>query len=67
MESIPDGYVTVQIHMPAEMLDGLRDAARRSGASIEEWLTLLLARRAAPEVLRRRPDRATRSGHEDPR
>ena len=54
MEVLPDGFVTVQIHMPAELLDGLRVAARRSGSSIEDWLTVLLVRSAAPEVLRRR-------------
>lgn len=54
MDTIPDGLVTVQIHVPAEMLDGLRAAARRSGSSIEDWLTVLLMRSAAPEVLRRR-------------
>jgi hypothetical protein len=54
METIPDGFVTVQIHMPAELLDGLRAAARRSGSSIEDWLTVLLVRSAAPDVLQRR-------------
>jgi hypothetical protein len=53
MDTLPDGFVTVQIHMPAELLDGLRVAARRSGSSIEDWLTSLLVRSAAPEVLRR--------------
>jgi hypothetical protein len=54
MEAIPEGFVSIQIHMPPEVLDDLRSAARRSGLSIEDWLTQLLARGAAPELLRRR-------------
>ena len=54
MEAIPEGFVSIQIHMPPEVLDDLRAAARRSGLSIEDWLTVLLARGAAPELTRRR-------------
>jgi hypothetical protein len=54
MEAIPEHYVSIQIHMPPEVLDVLRTAARRSGLAIEDWLTLLLARGAAPELTRRR-------------
>ena len=54
MEAIPDHFVSIQIHMPPEVLDDLRAAARRSGLSIEDWLTVLLARGAAPELTRRR-------------
>ncbi len=39
MEAIPEGFVSIQIHMPPEVLDDLRAAARRSGLSIEDWLT----------------------------
>jgi len=54
MEAIPDHFVSIQIHMPPEVLDDLRAAARRCGLSIEDWLTRLLARGAAPELTRRR-------------
>ena len=54
MEAIPDGFASIQIHMPPEVLDDLRGAARRSDMSIEDWLTWLLARGAAPELMRRR-------------
>ena len=54
MEAIPDHFVSVQIHMPTEVLDDLRAAAGRSGLPIEDWLTSRLARGAAPELLRRR-------------
>jgi hypothetical protein len=54
MEAIPEGFVSIQIHMPPEVLDDLRAAARRSGLSIEDWLISQLARGAAPELLRRR-------------
>lgn len=54
MEEIPDGFVSIQIHMPPELLDDFRAAVRRSGLSIEDWLTVLLARGAAPELRRRR-------------
>jgi hypothetical protein len=53
MEAIPEGFVSIQIHMPPEVLDDLRAAARRSGLPIEDWLTRLLVRGAAPELLRR--------------
>lgn len=54
MEVIPEGFVSIQIHMPPEVLADLRSAARRSGLSIEDWLITILARGAAPELLRRR-------------
>jgi hypothetical protein len=41
---IPEGFVSIQIHMPPEVLEDLRSAARRCDLSIEDWLTLLLAR-----------------------
>lgn len=41
---IPEDFVSIQIHMPPEVLDDLRSAARRCGLSIEDWLTWLLAR-----------------------
>ncbi len=47
---IPEGFVSIQIHMPPEVLEDLRSAARRCGLSIEDWLTGLLARGAAPEL-----------------
>ena len=50
---IPEGFVSIQIHMPPEVLADLRSAARRSGLSIEDWLTRLLARGIAPELARR--------------
>ena len=50
---IPEDFVSIQIHMAPEVLDDLRSAARRSGLSIEDWLTWLLARGAAPELKRR--------------
>jgi hypothetical protein len=54
MDAIPEGFVSIQIHMPPEVLDDLRAAAHRCGLPIEDWLTRLLARGAAPELLRRR-------------
>ena len=54
MEAIPEGFVSIQIHMPPEVLDDLRAAARRAGLPIEDWLIGLLARGAAPELTRRR-------------
>jgi hypothetical protein len=54
MEAIPDGFVSIQIHMPPQVLEDLRAAACRSGLTIEDWLTGLLARGAAPELKRRR-------------
>jgi hypothetical protein len=53
MEAIPDGFVSIHIHMPPEVLETLRAAARRAGMSIEDWLTMLLARGAAPELIGR--------------
>jgi hypothetical protein len=47
---IPEGFVSIQIHMPPEVLEDFRSAARRSGLSIEDWLTVLLARGAAKEL-----------------
>jgi hypothetical protein len=38
METAPDGFVSIQIHMPPEVLDDLRAAARRFGLSIGERL-----------------------------
>jgi hypothetical protein len=54
MEAIPEGFVSIQIHMPPQVLDELRAAAHSSGLSIEDWLNLLLARGVAPESKRRR-------------
>ena len=58
MEAISEGFVSIQIHLPPEVLDDLRAAARHSGLSIEDWLTRwltrLLARGAAPELMHRR-------------
>lgn len=51
---IPEGFVSIQIHMPPEVLDDLRSAACRSGLTIEDWLIRLLARGAAPELMARR-------------
>jgi hypothetical protein len=42
METIPDGFVSIQIHLPPEVLDDLRAAACPSGLSIGEWLLQLL-------------------------
>ena len=39
MEAIPEGFVSIHIHMPPEVLADLRAAARRSGPSNEDWLT----------------------------
>ena len=39
MEAIPEGFVSIQIHLPTEVLDDLRAADRHSGLSIEDWLT----------------------------
>ena len=39
MEAIPEGFVSIQIHMPPEVLAHLRASARRSGLSNEDWLT----------------------------
>ena len=47
---IPEGFVSIQIHMPPEVLEDLRSAARRCGLSIEDWLTGLLARGVARDL-----------------
>jgi hypothetical protein len=44
METIPDGFVTIQIQLPPEVLADLRIAACRFRLSIGEGLTQLLAR-----------------------
>jgi hypothetical protein len=44
MEAIPEGFVSIQIHMPPDVLEHLQTAAHRAGLSIEEWLTQLLGR-----------------------
>ena len=48
---IPEDFVSIQIAMPPEVLEDLRSAACRCGLSIEDWLTGLLARGAAPELM----------------
>jgi hypothetical protein len=50
---IPENFVSIQIHIPPEILEDLRSAACRSGLSIEDWLTMLLARGAARELMAR--------------
>ena len=50
---IPEDFVSIQIHMPPEVLEDLRSAARRCGLSIEDWLTELLVRGAARELMAR--------------
>jgi hypothetical protein len=51
---IPEGFVSIQVHMPPEVLEDLRSAARRCGLSIEDGLTGLLARGVEPELTGRR-------------
>jgi hypothetical protein len=51
---IPEGFVSIQIHMPPQVLEDLRSAARRSGLPIEDWLTRLLARGVARDLTGRR-------------
>ena len=58
MEAIPEGFVSIQIHMPPEVLDDLRAAARRSGLSTEDWLTRLLV--SIPEPILEAADRLAR-------
>ncbi len=53
METIPDHFVSIQIHMPPEVLGDLRAAARRAGLPIEDWLTRLLARGAGKDLFSR--------------
>lgn len=51
---IPEGFVSIQIHMPPEVLADLCSAARRSGLPIEDWLIRLLARGVAKDLTGRR-------------
>ena len=54
MEAIPEGFVSIQIHMPPAVLDDLRAAARCAGMPIEDWLIRLLARGVAKDLTGRR-------------
>lgn len=51
---IPEGFVSIQIHMPPEVLADLRSAACRSGLPFEDWLIRLLAQGVAKDLRGRR-------------
>jgi hypothetical protein len=42
MESIPEGFVFIEIHMRPAVLKDLRAAAHHAGMPVEDWLVRLL-------------------------
>ncbi|MEM8620285.1 MAG: hypothetical protein AAGF73_11230 [Actinomycetota bacterium] len=53
MDELPDGYVSIQIHMSPQVLAELRSAAHRAGLPFDVWLTQILARGVRRSLNRR--------------